>query len=208
MPRKYYLETSVVRSRLIGHTAIKQVLKDKLDAHTRITSGFVKMEFEKSLICDLIEFYFVFKKQATIDDAIKYWTEHFQIRKIKNMNYSIAGIFSGIEPTDIQQGLFKLRNSIKTLIAAFKKIIQRYDKNNSKCYFSDVALDFRRCTNIEDIEKEFARFYKVFKNDFVEECNIKKMFDASKNSLTDIIKFKSSNKGFKNQQNILKGVST
>lgn len=208
MPQRYYLETSVIRSRLIGHSDIKKLLSKKIDTNTRITSKFVKMEFDRSLVCDLIEFYFTFKNEKSIDDAIKYWSENFQSRKIKNINYSISGVFYGVNPDDIRQGLLKLRNTIKALVAAFKGIIHRYEKNNSQCYLSDIDLNLGMSKTVEDVEKEFARFYKAIKNDSVDKCRIVDLFDNSKKIMGDIKDFDSKIDGFKTQQDRLNDIDS
>lgn len=200
MSKKFYLETSAIRSRLIGHSLISESLKQKFRNQTRITSKFVKMEFERSLICDLIEFYFILKRQKSISDAIRYWNEDFRPRKIKNINIGISEIFFQVDNFDINLGLLRLRNSIKDLLIEFKFLIQRYDKNSTNCHLGNYNLNFELCKKATEFEKEFVSFYDFYKENYVDRCKISLLFFESKELLNKIIEYSSKNRNFKNQQ--------
>lgn len=206
MPKRFYLETSVIRSRLFGHSSIRNPLTDKLKNKTRITSKFVKMEFDKSIICDLIEFYFVLKNHNSIDDAIKWWAEEYKIRKLKNINVFIAEIFTGIEQNDTDRALFKLRNIIKTIIISFNCLIHRYDLNKTDCYFAKIELDFKNLEAREEIESALANFHKVFKDNYVNKCKIAHLIKDSEQVLKQITEFDSQKIGFITQKERLRKV--
>lgn len=200
MSKRFYLETSVIRSYLIGHSSIRESLKQKLKNQTRITSKFVKMEFQRSLIFDLVEFYFVLSGSISINDAIKYWNEDFHIRKIKNVNISIADVFNGINYNDINLGLLRLRNLIKNLIIGFNYLIHRYDQNNTNCYLGNFKFDLNSFNTVEDIERELSFFLDYFKKDCIENCNIISLLIDSKETLDKILKYNSKKENFKKQQ--------
>lgn len=205
MSNRFYLETSVIRSYLIGHSAIKELLKQKLKNQIRITSNFVKMEFNRSLIQDLVEFYFVLSKSTTISDAIKYWNEDFHSRKIKNVGTSIIDVFTGVSDKDISLGLLKLRNSIKILIIEFKFLVNRYDQNNSNCYLSNFNFNFKSFNTDIEVEKEFSNFLIFFKENCINKCNIVNLINNSSDNFEKILKFNSKKVNFKTQQeNIIK----
>lgn len=209
MPKKFYLETSVIRSRLIGHPCISKPLTEKLNNKVKITSKFVKMEFERSLICDLIEFYFVLSRSKKISYAIKFWTEDIRARKLKNINYSIADIFiGGVADEDIDLGLLKLRNQIKNLSICFDSLIDRYEKDNAKCHLGNLQLDFAAHRTIEDTERALARLLDHYRKNFVKKCNIVSLLVESKDLIDKIIAYGSKKENFKKQQkqldNILK----
>ncbi len=205
MPNRFYLETSVIRSYLIGHSSIKELLKQKLKNQIKITSNFVKMEFNRSLIQDLIEFYFVLSRSSTISDAIKYWSEDFHSRKIKNVNTSITDVFAELNDKDISLGLLNLRNSIKILINGFNFLINRYDQNNSKCYLSNYNFDFKSFNTDIEVENEFAKFLIYFKENCANKCNIINLINNSGENFEKILKHNSKKENFKTQQdNIIK----
>jgi len=200
MPKRFYLETSVIRSYFISHSSLRDLLKQKLKNQISITSNFVKMEFYRSLICNLIEFYFVLSGQASISDAIRYWNEDFHIRKIKNVNISIADVFTDINNNDINLGLLRLRNQIKILIIGFNHLINRYDKNNSKCYLGNYNFDFNSFNTEEDIEKELALCSNYFKENYIDNCNIINLLNDSIDYINKILKWDSKKASFKELQ--------
>ena len=200
MPKRFYLETSVIRSRFIGHSSIREPLKQKLKNKIRVTSKFVKMEFNRSLICDLIEFYFVLSRSLSISDAIKYWTEDFRIRKIKNINLSISDFFNKIDDDYINLGLLRLRNLIKNLTIEFNCLIHRFEQNNTNCYLGDFNLNFKSFSTVEEIERELARFHDYYRKNYVNNCNIVSLFIDSKETLDNILQYNSKKDNFKKQQ--------
>jgi len=201
MPKRFYLETSVIRSRLIGHTSIRNSLIKKLENQTRITSPFVKAEFNSGFICDLIEFYFVVSESKSIKDAIKYWTEDYRIRKIKNVDFAIADAFIGINDTDITHGLFKLRALIKVITISFNCLISRYDKNETCCHLAAVNLDFASHKTVNDTERAFVRFYEFYrKSTHEDKCKVVVLFDKSKEILKKIHEVGAGKQSFEKQQ--------
>ena len=199
MPKKFYLETSAIRSRLIGHSLISEQLKQSLRNQTKVTSKFVKMEFERSLIYDLIEFYFILKNQKYISDAIKYWNEDFRTRKIKNINIVISDMFFNIENFDVNLGLLRLRSSIKSLLIEFKYLIQRYDKNSTNCYLGNYDLNFNLCKKATEFEKEFVTFHDFYKENYIDKCKLSLLFFESKDLIDKIIEHSSKNRSFNKQ---------
>lgn len=181
MPKRFYLETSVIRSRLFGHASIRGTLIKKLENQTKITSPFVRAEFNSGFICDLIEFYFVLSDSKSIQEAIKYWTEEYRIRKIKNVNFAIAEAFIGIDDDDITRGLFVLRALIKRIIISLNCLINRYEKNDTGCHLATMQLDFGSYETVHDTENAFVRFYDFYRrNNHVDRCRVVAVFDRSK----------------------------
>lgn len=208
MSKRFYLETSIIRSRLFGHTSIRKGLIKKLENQTRITSPFVRAEFNSGFVCDLIEFYFVLSKSKSIKDAIKYWTEDYRIRKIKNVNFAIAEAFVGIDDSDITRGLFALRSLIKKIIISLNCLISRYDRNEVCCHLSTVNLDFGSYKTVNDIERAFVHFYEFYKKNHVDQCKIVALFDKSKEILNKIQGVGSGKQSLKNQQKGLDAIKS
>jgi hypothetical protein len=204
MPKRLYLETSVIRSRLFGHSSIRNLLIKKLENQIKITSPFVIGEFNSGFICDLIEFYFVLDKSASIKDAIKYWTEEYRIRKIKNINFAIAEVFVGIDDGDITRGLFVLRNLIKKIIISLKCLINRYEKNETRCHLATHNLEFGSYKTVNDIERAFVHFYDFYrKSHHIDQCRVVALFDKSKELLKKIREVKGTEEGLDRQQKCL-----
>ena len=204
MSKRLYLETTILRSRLIGHSSIRHFLAEKLKNQTRITSEFVRMEFNRSFICNLIEFYFNLQNQNSIDDAIRWWNENYQTRKIKDINFIVDKLFIGIDDRqDIKRALANLRNEIKKIITLFNCLIHRLEKNNTRCYFTEVKLDFESCVTVEELESTLVKFYKAYRDNYVDKCNIIAFFNESKETLRRIIEYESKESGFLNQKDKL-----
>ena len=206
MPKRYYLETSVIRSRLIGLDVVRKPLVEKLRNQTILTSNFVKMEFNRGLICDVIEFYVALKDRNSIRDAVRWWSEEYKIRKHKNLQYIFADVFVDIQGDDVQQGLFKLREKIKVLLNNFNFLIQRFEKNGTACYFSNVLLDFELNKSPEEIENALIEFYQEFQNNHVKECQIIELFGQSRAQLGKLIASNSVQDGFEQQKDNLKKI--
>lgn len=207
MPKRFYLETSVIRSRLFGHTSIRSGLIKKLENQIRITSPFVRAEFNSGFVCDLIEFYFVLSDSKSINDAIKYWTEDYKIRKIKNVNFAIAEAFVGIGDGDITRGLFILRTLIKRIVISLNCLISRYDKNETCCHLSTLNLDFGSYKTVNDIERAFVHFHDFYRrNNHVDQCKVVDLFDKSKEILHKIQVVEAGKQSLEKQQKGLDGI--
>lgn len=208
MPKRFFLETSTIRSRLIGHSSIRSSLTEKLRNQTKLTSEFVRMEFNRSLICNLIEFYFNLETQTSIDDAIKWWNETFKPRQLKDLNYSVDKLFIGInDSTNVKLALINLRNEIKKIITLFECLINRFIQNEMQCYFAKVKLDFQSCKGKNDIEKKLVDFYKTFKGKHVDKCRINDYFENSKGKITKIFTCDSKNDTFNKQKKRLNEIN-
>jgi len=201
MSKRFYLETSVIRSRLFGHSSIRTHLIKKLEGSTKITSPYIKMEFERGFICSLIEFYFDLKKHTSIHDASVYWAEDFSKRKLKNIYFSITPIFIGIKnDSDIKRALLNLRNEIKKIISLFSRLINRFDKNETACYCSNFRLDLDSNT-VEDVENSFVEFYQhYYKYNYAGNCKVVDFFDNKKEILKRIKEYSSKEAGYIQQQ--------
>jgi len=211
MAKKFYLETSIIRSRLFGHPEIKNLLIEKLKNKSLITSQYVKMEFDRGYVCDLIAFYFVLKTQKKISDAFQWWIEDFSGRKLKNVASVFAQTFSGIKNEDVVRARLKLRELIKSVIVTFNALFYMFENNNSDCYLSTGTLDFRNYDSVGKIESAFDKFRREFRGNYVGECKVMDFLKTSRSVLDSMLKETTKNSGFENQktklQKILSGKS-
>ncbi len=206
MARPYYLDTSIIRSSLVGHSAIKRYLFDKYKHKVFITSKFVKCEFERKFVCDLIAFYFVLKNQKSIEDACNWWGEEFGARKLKNFLSLCSKIFSrtGSNKT---KALFNLSEEIKAILVGFHCLIRRFENDNTKCYLARVEIDFETADTREKVEEEFYKFYNFFeKKNYVDRCEIIKLFGDKKVEIKKMLDKQTANQGFRRQKVVVGGL--
>lgn len=206
MSQKFYLETSVIRSRLFGHSSIYSLLKNKLQNQICITSKFVKMEFGRNFVCDLMEFYFVLKKHETISDAIKYWNEEYRTRKIKNINFGYAESLTGIDDNDIGLALLKFRTFIKNIIIAFNHLINRFDKNDCNCVKANFELNCKFCDSSDEIEQSFVDFYRAFNPDCSDNCKVADLLCKNNTVLSKVMGYSSKNETLDKQKKYLTNI--
>jgi hypothetical protein len=206
MAKSYYIDTSIVRSYLVGHSEIKKLLVNRLKNKTVLTSKFVKCEFERKFVCDLIAFYFVLKKQKTFADACDWWSEEFGARKLKNFQAVCTKVFLNAG-NDKRRALFNLGEAIKAILVSFDFLIHRFENDNAHCYMSSIDINFE-ATKRADIEKEFFKFYNFFNNqNYVANCEIIKLFGDSQNKIKEMLARTTTNKGFNRQKIIVDGLT-
>lgn len=197
MTKRFYLDTSVIVNYFIGTSNTRNLLKQKLLNKTRVTSNFAKMEFNRSVILELIKFYFVLSGKQKISDAIILWNQNYSINKIKNVNNAIAPLFAETKDNDIDLALFRLRTQIKHLIMGFNILIKRYGNNNSNCILGSFLFNFQSIYNTEDTENELARFVTYSKKNHINNCNIVNLLKNSSKEIEKILKYDSKKSSFK-----------
>ncbi len=118
-------------------------------------SRFVRMEYLRGFILNLIEFYFLIEASDSVSDAIIDWTQKVhQERKLKVVLLTISGWLVGHEDWQAKdKSLRRLGDEIVRLVYAFDDTYRTASKDPLKCqlgrvffpkrtFDSDMLLDF------------------------------------------------------------------
>jgi hypothetical protein len=82
--RRFFLETSAVIYRLHGHSLMQQAVQETIGDATAEVSPFVRMEYLRGVVLNLIELYFLLQKSESVGDALIDWSQKIrQERKLK-----------------------------------------------------------------------------------------------------------------------------
>ncbi|MCK5014120.1 MAG: hypothetical protein KAS66_09905, partial [Candidatus Omnitrophica bacterium] len=121
--------------------------------------------------------------------------------QIKNLSYSYAEVFSGIEDNDVERAVFKLREHIRQICDHFQFLIHRFEKNQTDCYFQQVTLNFDSFDSVEDLEEGMVEFYQAFdEKHHAGDCQIVQLFDVSKDVFKKMVEHSTKEKGFNRQK--------
>jgi hypothetical protein len=84
-PHQSFLDTSVLRSLLLGTETYRNYLQQALDSRSPHVSNYVQMEMRRSFLINIIAFYFIFSLEAipTLNDAISFWNNEFKTSRLK-----------------------------------------------------------------------------------------------------------------------------
>lgn len=171
---KHFLDTSVLRPMLLGSRIYREYFSDQFGQDNLYISRYVKMEFRRSFIKALIDFYFMLDmpQMRTIDDAFSLWSEKFRTSELKAI-LQIAGQLFATQSLSTSNPHHK-----KKALIELARLIKRYQiKLNGK--FKDTATDTPRCarggvtlnlkmTDLDSIKKSLREFVDKF-ND-VDNC--------------------------------------
>jgi hypothetical protein len=93
---QHFLDTSILRSLLLGTQAYKQYLESQFTNQPLYISNYVQMEMKRSYLINLISFYFVLRLETinNIGDAIALWSNRFKTSELKAILQLIPQLFS------------------------------------------------------------------------------------------------------------------
>jgi hypothetical protein len=93
---QHFLDTSVLRSLLLGTQVYKQYFESQFTDQPLYISNYVQMEMKRSYLINLISFYFVLRLETinNIGDAITLWSNRFKTSELKAILQLIPQLFS------------------------------------------------------------------------------------------------------------------
>jgi hypothetical protein len=161
---KHFLDTSVARPILTGATKYRAYYSSQFKTDRLYVSRFVKMEFRRSFILNLINFFDVLDMPEIqcIDDATTLWSNRFKTSELKAVLQIIAKLFdtqrlSGSSAKDKEKAL----RVLGILIKRYQTLIEGYTDvgtNTTHCARAQVPLNIDLANLREDITTFFERF--------------------------------------------------
>ena len=135
--KDWFLETSVPRNLLFGHTLLKQQIRNYLKERRCYSSFYVLMEYKRSVIRTLIDLYFVAREEDTPRDAIKFFSQGPKGFKPRESKLVLDAIAEFVNEPDIlddkDKFLIKLKMWITSALIHFDEIVYGYVDNKTKC---------------------------------------------------------------------------
>lgn len=187
-----FLDTSVARTRVSGISAYQEMFKKEFGGRKPNVSSYVLMEFRRSLINNLISFFFLLEMNhiQTLGEAFQVWSNKFEPQNLKAVLQIINGMFKikGLDlgERDKAKGQRALADAIWRLELKFKSYFKLIQCDKTKCARGVVPLCFS-----PDLSEQ-RNFFRTFQESFcdIEACRNKCRIDAYflKNNRTSIDK--------------------
>lgn len=181
MVAKNFLDTSVARPLLLGTQTFRAALSTRIGSGTRYISPFVEMEFNRSFLCSLIEFYFLLKLPTvrSVEDALTLASNEFKLSKLKATIQLAAKLFAtrqiAIDSTAAKpKALYALAEVIIRIHSRFHQDFVNTGKDSTRC--ARAAIRF--IARLENVEGGFRHFLDAFSNtaDCRSRCSIDEFF--------------------------------
>ena len=176
-----FLDTSVARTRLLGIPAYQEMFKKEFGGRKPNVSSYVVMEFRRSLINNLISFFFLLEMNhiQTLGEAFQVWHNNFRPQNLKAVIQVINEIFKtkGFnldDQRDKAKGQRVLADVIWRIELKFKKYFKLIQCDKTKCARGIVPLHFS-----SDLSEQ-RNLFKAFQESFcdTEACRNKCKIDA------------------------------
>jgi hypothetical protein len=140
MSEKHFLDTSILRLKIHGISKYKEYLNSQFGSDNLYVSKYVKMEFNRSFLCNIIDFYFTLHMPSykTISDAMAVWSDKFKASQLKAIIQFTGMLFSSNE-----LNLNDAKDKAKAL-----RILESYIKRIAlvtQSDFKDIGTDSTRC---------------------------------------------------------------
>ena len=171
-----FLETSIPRKLLFGHSLVKEEIKKYLRGVRSWSSFYVLMEYKRSVVKTLIDLYFVTLEEDTPSDALNYFAEGFRQRETKIILSAIAEFLK--EPdiaNDKEKFLIKLETWIHSALVYFDTLIYEYVDNMTQCPLAKASINASFQNFLEEINCKT-------------ECTVERLWKSSKGHLKKLVK--------------------
>jgi hypothetical protein len=157
--RKVFLETSAVIYEQHGHSLMAAAVRTAVGDAVVEVSNFIRMEYVRGVVINLIDLYFLIKREESVSDALITWSQKVnQERKLKIVLMTIAKWFNGLdEAKDSATTMRRLGEFIVQLVRTFDSAYKGRSKDHLRCELGKVKLPARPFS-----EELLLRFYERF----------------------------------------------
>lgn len=157
----FFLETSGVIYELHGHSLMQAAVREAVGEGLVQVSNFIRMEYLRGFILNLIELYFLIKESESVDDALIDWSQKVnQERKLKVALLTVSRWMVAHEDRQAREkSLRRLGDLIVRSVYDFDETYRSRAKDRLTCKLGRVR--FPRSTFSEDM---LLRFYDRFRS--------------------------------------------
>jgi hypothetical protein len=178
VPGKHFLDTSVVRPVMHGTTVYKNYFQGVFGNNSKYVSPFVEMEFTRSYLVSLIDFYFILRLPTldTIADAMAFASNQYRASKLKSALQLAGQLFEvrGFQfnsSVEKPRALFALADVIFRVHTKFHRTFTNTGRDSTRCARATIRLNI----DLQNAEAEFRRFSELFED--TETCRSKCSID-------------------------------
>jgi len=157
-----FLETSGVIYELHGDRRMRAAVSEATQDGRVWLSNFIRMEYLRGIIFNLIELYFLIKEEDTVHDALVLWTQTKvnQPRKYILVLMTISQWITTQEDWQAhEKTLRRLGEQIVRLVRCVDELYPRRIKDDLNCELAKVGFPHRAFS-----EEMLLDFYEQFKN--------------------------------------------
>lgn len=158
--RRIFLETSAVIYHRHGHSLMQAAVQQAIGNGLVEVSNFIRMEYLRGVVLNLIELYFLIKESDSVSDALIDWSQKVnQERKLKIALMTISQwLVEQEDSRNKDKSMRRLGDLIVSLVFNFDRIFRGRSKDRLRCRLGRVG--FPRRTFSESV---LLRFYERFK---------------------------------------------
>lgn len=181
--RRLFLETSGAIYHRHGHPLMQSAVQEVTKDGWVQTSIFIRMEYLRSVVLNLIELYFLVKESDSVSDALIEWSQKVnQERKLKIVLMTMRQWLLGHEDwQNTEKSTRRLGDLIVRLVFDFDRIFKDQAKDRLRCRLGRVH--FPRRTFHEDL---LLRFYERFRTiqTSIPACDLCRFKEGQKRAVT------------------------
>jgi len=159
--RRIFLETSAVIYELHGHSLMQAAVRNATTDGRVEVSNFIRMEYLRGFVLNLIEFYFLLGESDSVEDAFIDWSQKInQDRKLKVILMTVHSWL--VDQDDWQakeKSLRRLGDGIVRLVYTFDEVFIRRSRDHLSCELGRIFFPPRAFD-----ENMLLEFYDRFKN--------------------------------------------
>lgn len=157
---RLFLETSGVIYHRHGHSLMRKAVEEATKDGWVQVSRFIRMEYMRGVVLNLIDLYFLIKESDSVKDALIDWSQKVnQERKLKIILMTIHPWLIGHEDwQDSNKSLNRLGDFIVRLVYEFDEQFKDRARDRLSCSLGKIG--FSRHTFSENM---LLRFYERFK---------------------------------------------
>jgi hypothetical protein len=190
---KYFLDTSVLRPLLAGTKAYKKYVEEQFKNGQQYTSPYVLMEFKRSYIRNILNFYLVLDMPSieSAGDAINFWSNKFRSSELKAVLQLVGNIIDTHrlnvqEPRHKQKIMQVIAQYAKRLEIKSRRLFANIGKNETHCHRAKIPL---RYTNKSDTSIVFKEFLGEFNDETTcrKKCRVDMFFMQRHKGMTEAV---------------------
>jgi hypothetical protein len=164
---KHFLDTSVARPLVVGTKPYKEYFASTLGGENLYVSRFVQMEFRRSFITNIVNFYFVLDMPSidTIEDALTFWSHRYKASELKAVISFTGKLFNAekldaTDPKDKAKALLSIGRILRRLQAKFS-LFADTGIDSTRCARAAVSLDINLASLTRDLRDFIENFNDV-----------------------------------------------
>ena len=168
---RFFLETSGVIYHRHGHSLMKAAVEQAVADGLVQVSNFIRMEYMRGVVLNLIELYFLIKESDSVSDALIEWSQKVhQDRKLKIVLMTMPGWLVRHEDwQDKERSQRRLGELAVRLVYAFDDVFQDRSTDRLRCSLGRVR--FPRQTFSEDMLLSFYERFKAIQSS-IPDCSL------------------------------------